>query len=271
MSRVAGPEAHSCASCHNQPRVGGGGDFATNVFMMPDSVTSTTDSISSSFSNERRTVSIFGAGPIEMVAREMTFQLHAIRNAAINQAFLSARNVPAHLMAKGIDFGSIVAHPDGTVDASGVRGVSPDLVIRPFHQDGEAVSIRHFTNDAMNQHLGIQSQERFGIDVDADGDGVVNELTVGDVTAISYLAQLATPGRVIPSDPAKRQATQDGEEIFQQHRLCELSRSIVKIEQRRIHRTESVQSRVEIACHGRNTRGFRYDNGWRTTENRVHR
>src|SRR5215471_2816921 len=45
MTRVAGPEAHSCASCHNQPRLGGGGDFSTNVFMMPDSVTPEKDSI----------------------------------------------------------------------------------------------------------------------------------------------------------------------------------------------------------------------------------
>jgi mono/diheme cytochrome c family protein len=215
MARVAGPEAHSCSSCHNQPRTGGGGDFATNVFMMPDSVMPIKDSISPEFSNERRTMSIFGAGPIEMLAREMSFELRGIRNAAINRAFLSSTDVPAHLIAKGIDFGSIVAHRDGTLDATGVRGISPDLVVRPFHQDGEAVSIRHFTNDAMNQHLGIQSQERFGIDVDADGDGVINELTVGDMTAISlFLAQLATPGRVIPDDPARRQAVQDGEMIF---------------------------------------------------------
>src|SRR5207249_1752663 len=137
------------------------------------------------FSNERKTMSLYGAGPIEMLAREMTEELHAIRNSAIHRAYLSFGNVPAHLTAKGIDFGDIVAHPDGTVDTSGVRGISPDLTVRPFHQNGAAVSIRHFTNDAMNQHLGIQSAERFGLDVDPDGDGIVNELTVGDMTAIS--------------------------------------------------------------------------------------
>jgi hypothetical protein len=215
MTRVAGPEAHSCAACHNQPRAGGAGDFATNVFLMPDSVTPTKDSVSPMFSNERRTISIYGAGPIEMLAREMTYDLREIKNAAINRAFLSATDVTARLVTKGIDFGSIVAHRDGTLDTTGVRGISPDLVVRPFHQDGEAVSIRSFTNDAMNQHLGIQSQERFGIDVDADGDGVVNELTVGDMTAISlFLAQLGTPGRVIPNDPAHGQAAQDGEAFF---------------------------------------------------------
>src|SRR4051812_34989851 len=28
MLRTTGPDAHSCASCHNRPRAGGGGDFA---------------------------------------------------------------------------------------------------------------------------------------------------------------------------------------------------------------------------------------------------
>src|SRR5205814_5637603 len=129
-------DSHSCASCHNRPRPGGGGDFPTNVFGMDDS--------------ERTTVSLFGSGPVEMLAREMTREIQAIRMAAINQAFLSSRNVPAHLVAKGIDFGDIIAHGDGTVDTTGVRGVSPDLVVRPFHQNGAAVSIRQFTNEGMN-------------------------------------------------------------------------------------------------------------------------
>jgi CxxC motif-containing protein (DUF1111 family) len=68
----------------------------------------------------------------------------------------------------------------------------------------------------MNQHLGLQSQELFGIDTDPDGDGVKNELTVGDITAISlFQAQLGTPGRLLPDDPVRRQAAQEGEQLFQ--------------------------------------------------------
>jgi hypothetical protein len=215
MLRTTGPDSHSCASCHNRPRLGGGGDFATNVFVTPESTMPVNDSIKPDFVNERTTISLFGSGPIEALALEMTRELQAIRITAVNRAYLTTRNVPAHLMAKGVDFGNIVAHFDGTVDTSGVRGVSPDLVIRPFHQNGAAVSIRQFTNEGMNQHMGLQSQELFGIDTDPDGDGVMNELTVGDITAISlFQAQLGTPGRVIPEDPAKRQAAQDGEILF---------------------------------------------------------
>jgi mono/diheme cytochrome c family protein len=202
MLRTTGPDSHSCASCHNRPRPGGSGDFSSNVFV--------TDEL-----NERMTVGLFGSGPIEALALEMTRELQAIRIATINQAFLSARNVPAHLTAKGIDFGDIVARPDGTVDTSGVRGVSPDLVVRPFHQNGAAVSLRQFTNEGMNQHMGIQSQELFGINTDPDQDGVSDELTIGDMTAISlFQAQLGTPGRRIPADPARRQAAQEGEALF---------------------------------------------------------
>ncbi|HLH29902.1 MAG TPA: di-heme oxidoredictase family protein, partial [Terriglobia bacterium] len=85
----------------------------------------------------------------------------------------------------------------------------------PFHQNGAAVSIRQFTNEGMNQHIGLQSQELFGIDTDPDGDGVKNELTVGDITAIAlFQAQLGTPGRVIPTDPVRRKAAEEGEALF---------------------------------------------------------
>jgi hypothetical protein len=217
MLRTTGPDAHSCASCHNRPRPGGGGDFATNVFVMADSITPVKDSISSEFVNERMTLSLFGSGPIEMMAREMTTELHTTRMVAINRAFLCSCNVPVHLTAKGIDFGDIIVHGDGTVDTSGVHGVSGDLTIRPFHQNGAAVSIRQFTNEGMNQHLGLQSQELFGIDTDPDGDGIKNELTVGDITAIAlFQAQLGTPGRKMPDDPKQRKAAEDGETLFNQ-------------------------------------------------------
>jgi hypothetical protein len=60
------------------------------------------------------------------------------------------------------------------------------------------VSIRQFTNNAMNHHHGMQSEERFGLNTDPDADGFTNELTVADLTAISmYQATLPVPGRVI--------------------------------------------------------------------------
>ena len=48
-----------------------------------------------------------------------------------------------------------------------------------------------------------------------DGDGVKNELTRGDITAVSvFQAALQVPGRVIPRDPEIEQAVLNGEKVF---------------------------------------------------------
>jgi hypothetical protein len=91
----------------------------------------------------------------------------------------------------------------------------PSLIIRPLHQVGNVVSIRQFSNTAFNHHHGMQSEERFGLGADPDGDAFVNELTTADLTAVSlYQATLAVPGRVIPNDPAVEQANLAGEALF---------------------------------------------------------
>jgi len=78
---------------------------------------------------------------------------------------------------------------DGMWDTSKVEGLpapslstataddKPSLLILPFHQAGAVVSLRQFTNNAFTQHFGMQPEERFGLGVDEDGDGFVNELT----------------------------------------------------------------------------------------------
>jgi len=132
------------------------------------------------------------------------------------------------LFAKGVSFGTISRFADGTWDTSKVEGLSalslvstgpgdpPTLAIRPFHQVGNVVSLRQFTNNAFNHHHGIQSTERFGVGSDPDGDGYSNELTRADVTAITiFQATMAVPGRVIPDDPKIETAINHGEEKFQ--------------------------------------------------------
>jgi CxxC motif-containing protein (DUF1111 family) len=78
------------------------------------------------------------------------------------------------------------------------------------------VSLREFTNTAFNQHHGMQSTERFGMNTDPDGDGISNELTRADITAVAlYQATMAVPGRVIPNDPEIEKAVLNGEHIFE--------------------------------------------------------
>jgi hypothetical protein len=131
------------------------------------------------------------------------------------------------LVTKTVSFGAISRTPSGAWDVSLVEGLPPQslrssgpadppsLIIHPFHQSGSVVSIRQFTNNAFNHHHGMQSSERFGYDVDADGDGVGNELTRADITAVSvFQATLPVPTQLIPADSELRRAIEDGERLF---------------------------------------------------------
>lgn len=239
FNRISGPDTNSCSGCHNEPRPGGGGQIVDNVFVLGQRFDFATFNPSDAVSAEgdkdelgnpvtlqtvadsRKTIGMFGSGYVEMLARQITANLQAIRD----------RTPPGGsnaLVSKGISFGVIRRRPDGTWDTSQVRGISalslkttdptcpPSLIIRPFSQAGNVVSIREFTNNAFNQHHGIQSEERFGKGVDADGDGFVNELTRADVTAVTiFQATLPVPGRVISNDPRIRAAVINGEQQFQ--------------------------------------------------------
>jgi di-heme oxidoreductase (putative peroxidase) len=252
FNRISGPDSNSCAGCHNAPYgiSGGNGDIVANVFVLGQRMDfasfDSEDQVAtggardergklvdfSSVANSRSTLGMFGSGYIEMLARQMTKQLQAIRD-TIRPGQSKA------LVAKGISFGTLSRKADGTWDSSRVEGlaypstfteegyVAPTLVIRPFHQAGAVMSIRHFTNTALNHHHGIQSEERFGRDARQniaehfrpdhdDGDGSL-KLSRADITALClYQAAMAVPGRVVPRDPEIEAAVQNGERVFTQ-------------------------------------------------------
>lgn len=237
FNRVSAPDANSCAGCHNAPFgiVGGGGDFVANVFVLgqrfdfatvneiPDGFPTkgTTDETGravnlQTIGNSRATLGMFGSGYIEMLARQMTEDLRAIRDTI-------GVGKSARLVSKGISFGTLTRTGANSWDTSAVVGLGnlslagnpPNLIVRPFHQAGAVVSLRQFTNNAMSHHHGIQPTERFGEGIDQDGDGFLNELTEADVTAATiFQATMAVPGRVIPNDPDVERAIRLGERRF---------------------------------------------------------
>jgi hypothetical protein len=242
FNRISAPDANSCYGCHNSPFgiAGGAGDFATNVFVLGQRFDfATFDSADKlptrgsvdeegqpgtpeSMSDLRASPGLFGAGYLEMLARQITEELQAIR-ATIKPGQTK------DLVAKGISFGRLTLSKTGTWDPSQVKGLPrlslississnpPTLVIRPWHQAANVVSLREFSNNAFNQHHGMQSTERFGVDTDPDGDGVVNELTRADMTAVSvFQAALQVPGRVIPRDLEIERAVLQGEKTLNQ-------------------------------------------------------
>ncbi len=220
FSRVSAPDSNSCFSCHNQPRVGGGAEFVGNVFLLAQHADPILESTSMMMSNHRNPLGMFGAGPIEMLAREMSAELHGLRAATLAKAQAEAKSVAVDLITKGVHFGTLTVAADGEVDTSGIEGVDHDLIVKPFHQAGTKISLRQFSANAMNQHHGMQAEERFDLnpeimDPDFDEDGVERELTIGDITAVTlFQAALATPGRVLPADEKRREDAIRGEEIF---------------------------------------------------------
>ena len=225
FNRISGPDSGSCFACHNMPRAGGGGDNVANAFVLAqrlplvnfdggDGDGSSSQTLKT-VGNERNTLGMFGSGFIELLAREMTADLHAIRDEAIALATDTRTSVFLPLTSKGVSFGWITALPDGSVETDRVEGVDTDLVVKPFHQKGVDVSLRSFTTESLNHHHGMQPVELFGDGIDADGDGVVNEVTRGDVTAlVMFQATLPVPGQVLPGDGRARQAVEQGRELF---------------------------------------------------------
>ena len=216
-TRVSAPEANSCAGCHNQPQSGGAGDFVANVFVLAQAADPVSRIILNlDFSNtwlERNTLGMFGSGAIEMLGREMTTDLQGEQQGAISNAKSSGTNVTVNLLTKGVSFGALTAHPDGSVDTSAVVGVDPDLVIKPFGRKGAFRSVRDFTVTAMNQHHGMQAVERFGTDTDPDGDGVTNELLIGDITAVTIF-QAALPAPIVTNQGFDPHAAAHGADLF---------------------------------------------------------
>jgi cytochrome c peroxidase len=241
FNRVSGPDANSCAGCHNAPHhlSGGGGDVVTSVFVLGQRFDFATfdraDTVPTrgavdeagqpvslqDVANFRATTGMFGAGYLEMLARQMTEELQAVRG---SMRIGETRD----LVAKGVRFGSLTLSKSGLWDTSRVEGLGrlsllstdshnpPNLIVRPWHQASNVVSLREFTNTAFNHHHGIQSTERFGLNTDPDGDGFTNELTRADVTAVTvWQATLQVPGRVIPRDPEIERAVLAGEQAFE--------------------------------------------------------
>jgi hypothetical protein len=216
--RATGPNAEACNDCHRQPFDDGAGPAAQNV---------TRDPLQSAdlgkFIN-RNTPHLFAPGALQLLAEEMTAVLHQARDDARQRSCdQNGRPVRAKLEAKGIDFGSIRVRCNGNDDNSRITGVDADLIIKPFQWKGSNTTVRDFNRGAAHNELGMQAVEITGEDVDGDGDGVVNELGVGDITALA-IYNAAQPRPVTKLELAalglmevsaeEQAAIENGEEVF---------------------------------------------------------
>ncbi|WP_165217912.1 cytochrome c family protein [Affinirhizobium pseudoryzae] len=220
FSRTAGMDANGCSGCHNLPFPGGAGEFVTNVFVSEGFESADFDSTDPQFSNERGTNSLFGAGLVELLAREITEDLHRQRSEARSEAARRGETVRVRLVSKGIDYGFLTVSPDGMVDMRELDGIDMDLVIRPFSQKGVMTSLRQFTVNALNHHHGMEARERFGArwtgTLDFDGDEKPDEISDGDVSAlVAWQATLYAPRQAAPENARWKEMAARGAKTFE--------------------------------------------------------
>jgi Di-haem oxidoreductase, putative peroxidase len=229
--RFTGPNATSCVSCHSKPFDDGAGDPSTAVHRDPLRSGNLAQFI------QRDTPPLFGLGALQRLAEEMTDSLHAQREQLRRTLCDRGGTSSVNLTAKGVGFGTLSgtrtrANPcTVTFNTDGVRGIDfegavPDLVVKPYQWKGVVASLRAFIRDASHNELGMQAVEIAGDGVDGDFDGVADEFTIGDMTAMTiYLAaqprpttltELASLGLIEPLPQSQRNAIQRGRNVFNQ-------------------------------------------------------
>ena len=222
--------SQSCGECHNMPAAAAAGLATTNRVNDPDE-----DGLPPF--NTRSTTSLFGDAIVQLLAQEITEELHAIRDDAAREAAENPGTaVERSLSSKGIDYGTIRATAGAgaevTFDLAGVRGVDGDLVVRPIGWKGDVPTVRVPVVGASAGLMGMQAEELLWFPPpereyhpDPDGDGVERELSVGDVTAMTVytaaqevpqsLERLAELGFVAAPDERTLSEIRSGRTVFE--------------------------------------------------------
>ncbi|MEE9393834.1 MAG: di-heme oxidoredictase family protein [Planctomycetota bacterium] len=206
--RVNGLDSQSCNECHgivshaSIPAVlgvgGVGGITSSAMFMTRDIDVDDSDLNGFAFFDGRliNPPFIFGAGGIEAIGKEMTTDLQALKM----QALLNPNTI-VNLVTKAVNFGTI-SHDGSNFDLSNIQGIEEDLVVRPFGRKGENFTTRDFDRGAMQFHFGMEPVEVVGAGNDGDGDGVTDEILIGEMSALHVFANTQVKPRIVPQTGA---------------------------------------------------------------------
>jgi len=199
--RVNGLGAQTCLECHCilsmdtipfSLGIGGFAGLTASVLFQPTLIDVADTAGNGYAAYDGRLINppaVFGVGGVELVANEMTEDLQELKQEALSKPGKTIR-----LQTKGVDFGLIVADSSGNLDVSGMVGIEEDLVVRPFGRKGEFFSVRQFDLGAMMLHFGMQPVELVGENVDADDDGVTDEVLIGENSVLEiFLTTMERP------------------------------------------------------------------------------
>lgn len=217
------PEAQSCLTCHNVGGDDGAGDLNHNIFQNGDGVSPSSGLV-------RNAPVVLGLGLRQQLAAEMTSELQAQLATGKQQARSLNVSVVVQLRSKGVSFGTITVDPFGTMIFGNLQGIDTDLIVKPFGWKGREATLRRFVEGGFRVHFGMQSApsiakhcatpdpNTFGTASncrDPDGDGIVDEITEGQLTAMAvYMALREMPVRNQPATARARTRASDGERLF---------------------------------------------------------
>lgn len=178
-----GPQSQNCAECHNGK---------ANNTMIEDRDPLRQGNISKWIS--RKATDLSGMGSLQLLAEQSTKEIRVLKDQAAAQAKATGAQVAVELItSNNINYGTLVAKPDGSFDGSRVTGTHtidfPVIFLQaynvnPYHLKAVVGFARTF-GAATDTTLGLQSPERYPEFEDADHDGVFGELSVGDITALT--------------------------------------------------------------------------------------
>lgn len=188
---------------------------------------------------------VFGTGYAQKLAEEMSHDLLLLKESAIGEAVDNpGKRVMRRLTSKGTEFGEYAITYRGpkldaadaarnavlgglekaggnfVEDFTGVKGVSEDLVVRPFQWKGIASNERNFVRSAMNFHFGMFPRELHKgymtpkEEHDPDGDGKLDEVSEGEVSSLTIFTMLLRPPTIQPAGPGKEVAVARGRALF---------------------------------------------------------
>lgn len=200
-----GPDSRRCSACHWRGGPAGAGDTADNAFFRGDGRTEASALV-------RNPPALFGAGWKQRLAEEMTEHLQQLRDDAVSFARSRGEEVRLQLDTHGVSFGLLVIDPDGSIDETGLEGIDPDLVVKPFGWKGAFADLRDVVEDAANVHHGMQStwfaanedpaRVGDGPPDDPDGDGIEDELSDAQVAVMTmFVAMQDVPLDAPPVEP----------------------------------------------------------------------
>jgi hypothetical protein len=275
------PDTRSYGLSRKQNPSGGAGGFAGNAFIntnLPNPI----------FMFIRNAPHVFGSGYAQELAEEMTLDLLGLQTIALRDALTNpgvAASEP--LKAKTIDFGLFVVTfigdaankpglktvidelnnnpgqdpPGFKIQWDKIQGVSADLVVRPFQFKGIASNVRNFVRDACNFHFGMEPREiNPGFDTpsenhDSDNDGIPDELSLGDVSALTiYTMTVRPPFQVQSRDEVEYRLAQRGRNLFEGNEVFTKAVSCARCHTPSLHLIDSIavvqDPRKELAKFG---------------------